>query len=53
LIRLELDKKGLPEENLSSSTAGYLYFVRPKKKNHATYQLECTLSGEKIVLALP
>ena len=54
LMALELNKKGLPEGKISQPTAGYLYFVRAKKKKKdATHELECVLSGEKINLTLP
>jgi len=53
LMELELTKKGLPEGSVSTPVAGYLYFPLTKKKKRARRQLECTLAGEKITLALP
>ena len=53
LMELELTKKGLPEGSVSTPVAGYLYFPLTKKKKKAARQLECTLAGEKITLALP
>lgn len=53
LMELELTKKGLPEGSVSTPVAGYLYFPLTKKRKKVPRQLECTLAGEKITLALP
>ncbi len=51
IIELEFREKGLPEGNTATPVSGYLYFsVAPKKS--AKYQLEYTLNGNKITLAL-
>ncbi len=50
-LELELREKGLPEGNTATPVSGYLYFSLPPKKN-AKYQLEYTLNGNKITLAL-
>ncbi|HEY6252214.1 MAG TPA: hypothetical protein VI685_19845 [Candidatus Angelobacter sp.] len=52
-MELELSEKGLPEGNVSAPVSGYLYFALPEKKDKkATHQLEYTLNGERVVLAL-
>ncbi|HEY6348477.1 MAG TPA: hypothetical protein VI636_03605 [Candidatus Angelobacter sp.] len=53
-MELELTEKGLPEGHASAPVSGYLYFsLLDKKDKKATHQLEYTLNGEKVVLALP
>lgn len=53
-MELELSEKGLPEGIAPAPVAGYLYFSLPATKDKkATHQLEYTLNGNKVVLALP
>src|SRR5205807_4159509 len=55
-MELELSEKSLPEGNSGAPVAGYLYFSLPRtkdKKATVTHQLEYTLYGNKVVLALP
>jgi hypothetical protein len=47
----ELSEKGLPQGSTSTPVSGYLYFSLPENKN-AKYQLEYTLKGNKLTLAL-
>ncbi len=50
VMELELGDKALPEGMASDAVSGYLYFQLPLKKR--TYELEYTLKGNKLVLAL-
>lgn len=52
VMELELTEKGLPEGPTNKPVAGYLYFPYSEKKKSDAYQLECTLGGAKLVLAL-
>jgi hypothetical protein len=52
VMELELTEKGLPEGSANKPVAGYLYFPYPEKKKSEAYQLDCTLGGVKIALAL-
>ena len=52
VMELELTEKGLPEGSIKKPVAGYLYFPFSEKKKSDTYQLECTLGGVKVPLAL-
>ncbi len=52
VMELELTEKGLPEGSTQKPVAGYLYFPYPEKKKSDAYQLECTLGGVKLVIAL-
>lgn len=53
-LELELSNKSLPEGSTTVPVAGYLYFPLParKQKNKSGYQLESTLTGEKLTLTL-
>ncbi|MBZ5534325.1 MAG: hypothetical protein LAO31_00090 [Acidobacteriia bacterium] len=48
----ELTDKGLHEGEISEPVAGYLYFPVTGKKSKASYQLEFTFDGKKILLNL-
>lgn len=52
VMELELTEKGLPEGSTKNPVSGYLYFPYSEKKKKDDYQLECTLGGAKLVLAL-
>jgi hypothetical protein len=52
VMELELTEKGLPEGSTKNAVAGYLYFPFSEKKKSDSYQLECTLGGVKVALAL-
>ncbi|HEV3037722.1 MAG TPA: hypothetical protein VHA33_08055 [Candidatus Angelobacter sp.] len=58
-MELELNEKGLPEGEVATPVAGYLYFALPQKKDKpkdkkaVTHELEYNLHGNKIVLPLP
>ena len=50
----ELTAKALPEGKTAAPVSGYIYFSLPSQKDKKTaYQLEYTLNGNKMVLALP
>lgn len=53
IMEAELSEKGLPEGIVSAPVAGYLYFPLTTKKKKAARQLEYTLAGQNVVLALP
>jgi hypothetical protein len=47
----EFSEKGLPQGSTTAPVSGYVYFSLPKAKK-AKYELEYTLQGNKMVLAL-
>ena len=53
-MELELSSKSLPEGSTTVPVAGYLYFPlsAKKQKNKTGYQLENTLTGQKLTLTL-
>ncbi len=50
-MEMELSEKGLPQGSTAVPVSGYVYFSLLPIKN-AKYQLEYTLKGNKVVLAL-
>ena len=52
LIQLELTEKALPEGAAPAPVSGYLYFSIAKDNKKASYELEYTLDGEKVLLKL-
>jgi hypothetical protein len=53
VMETELNEKSLPEGAASNPVAGYLYFQFSPKANHAKYQLQYTLHGNRMSLMLP
>jgi hypothetical protein len=51
VMETELNEKGLPDGDISTPVAGYLYFKLPRNKK-ATYQLVYQLNGEAVTLQL-
>jgi len=51
-METELSEKGLPEGTATAPVAGHLYFPISKKKN-VKYQIEYTMDGQKMTVALP
>lgn len=52
-METELSEKGVPEGTTSAPVAGYLYFPVASRKKGAAYELEYTINGQKVSLALP
>jgi hypothetical protein len=52
-MEAELSEKGVPEGTTSAPVAGYLYFPVASRKKGTAYQLEYTINGQKVLLALP
>jgi len=53
VMEAELSEKGLPEGAATAPVSGYVYFPVASRKKNAPLQLEYTLNGNKVVLALP
>jgi len=51
-METELTEKGLPEGAVTAPVAGYLYFPLVPKKKNTKYQLQYTVNGETLNLAL-
>ena len=52
LMELELTEKALPEGTVLAPVAGYLYFSISQDNKKASYELEYTLGGQKVLLKL-
>ena len=51
-MELELTEKALPEGTVLAPVAGYLYFSISQDNKKASYELEYTLGGQKVLLKL-